>query len=67
MERKIDRAVDHDGSSGITLPTPDASLKPLAKARSAAARVVPCEELFRQLITATGWPQNGAQPAQRRR
>lgn len=40
MERRIDRAVDHDGGDGINAVVPDNSLTPLAKAGTAAAQAL---------------------------
>lgn len=47
MERRIDRAVDHDEGKGANPPMPNASLTPLAKASGAALRAIAGQRVLR--------------------
>jgi hypothetical protein len=55
MERKIDRAVDHDEDNGAHPPMSDALPSPLAKASGAALQIFSCQRVFQHRISASGW------------
>lgn len=59
MERKIDRAVDHDGGIGTNPLVPDVTLTPPAKARGTAVRAIASQRLFWPRAATTGRSPSG--------